>query len=54
MVNLWRKRRSHDGRNCKVTLLSIVKQLEDIVADDNSDLPAKNFLSTHDCGFAVV
>lgn len=32
-------------------LASILKQLEDIITDDDAGLAAENISGTHDCGF---
>jgi hypothetical protein len=40
---------THNGWNGEFLLLSIVKELEDIISNDNTALSAEDVYGTHDC-----
>jgi len=40
---------TYNGRDSKVVLLCVIKELEDIVTNDDSGLASEDVLSTHNC-----
>lgn len=46
-------RKTYNGGNGKVVLLSVLEETEDIVTDDDAGLAGENFSDTHDDYFEM-